>query len=113
MMASGKPPSDIYKNATMVLATALISMTGAYFLATKNAVSKDELPAIIKLNNPYENDAKDIKNKLDDLRDRVIKLDVQQRQIGVDIAGIAAKAGVTAHPITDSGDSQQPKERNK
>ena len=92
----------IWKTAALVLSSSLVSMMGAYFLATKNAVSKDELPAIIQQNNPYTKDAADIKSKLDDLKERVIKLDDYQKQIGQDVANIAAKSGVTAHPITDS-----------
>ncbi len=97
----------LYKTIALCLASALVSMLGAYYMATKNAVTKDELPAIIQQNNPYTKDAADIKSKLDDLRERVIRLDDYQKQIGQDVAGIAAKSGVTAHPVTDANQERK------
>jgi hypothetical protein len=94
--------NGIYKMVAGCLGSALIGVVGAYFVATHNVVTKDELPALIIQNNPYTQDAKDIKSKLDDLKERVIQLDDYQKQIGKDVANIAAKAGVTASPITDS-----------
>jgi hypothetical protein len=94
--------NGIYKVAAISLASIVISLIGAYFVATHNTVTKEELPALIIQNNPYIQDAKDIKSKLDDLKERVIRLDDYQKQIGQDVANVAAKAGVTAHPVTDS-----------
>ena len=94
--------NGIYKTVSLCLASAFISLTGAYFVASHNVVTKEELPALIQQNNPYTQDAKDIKSKLDDLKERIILLDAYQKQIGQDVANIAAKSGVTAHPITDS-----------
>jgi hypothetical protein len=93
--------NDIYRTLTLCLASALVSMVSAYLIATHNIVTREELPALIQQNNPYVQDAKDIKNKLDDLRERVIRLDDYQKQIGQDVADVAAKSGVSAHPVTD------------
>lgn len=106
---SDKPTNGIYKMVAACLVTALFTLVGAYFIATHNVVTKDDLPALIQKNNPYTEDAKDIKSKLDDLKERVIKLDDYQKQIGQDVSDIAQKARVTAHPITDS----LPKRRNQ
>lgn len=97
-----QPRNGVYKMVAACLGTAVVTLAGAYFAATHNVVTKEELPALIMQNNPYEKDAKDIKSKLDDLKERVIQLDDYQKQIGKDVANIAAKAGVTAAPITDS-----------
>lgn len=105
-MTPAKGSNDVYKTVSMCLASALLTLAGAYFATTKNAVTKDEVPALVQQNNPYTQDAKDIKAKLDDLRDRVIHLDDHQRQMGEDVAAIAAKAGVTAHPIAGAGGRQ-------
>lgn len=104
MMAQpiAKAENGIYKMATVFLSGALLSMVSAYFLSAKNVVTKDDLPALVRQLNPYEGDSKDIKSKLDDLKERVIRLDDYQKQIGKDVANIAAKAGVSASPITDS-----------
>jgi hypothetical protein len=100
-MMALKPSQDWYKTATVFLAGALVSMIGAYFLSAKNVVTKEDLPALVRQLNPYEGDSKDIKSKLDDLKERVILLDAYQKQIGRDVANIAAKAGVSASPVTD------------
>jgi hypothetical protein len=97
-----KQPSDIYKTATIFLAGALLSMITAYVAISRNAVTKDELPALIQQNNPYTQDAKDIKTRLDDLKERIILLDAYQKQIGQDVADIASSTGVTARPITNN-----------
>lgn len=105
-MTPAKASNDVYKTISMCLGSALLTLAGAYFTMSRNAVSRDEMPALVQQNNPYVQDAKDIKAKLDDLRDRVIHLDDHQRQMGEDVAAIAAKAGVTAHPIAGAGGRQ-------
>jgi hypothetical protein len=99
---SEQPRNGIYKMVAACLLSAVVALIGAYFVATHNAVTKEELPALMEQHNPYTQDQKDIKSKLDDLKERVIRLDDYQKQIGQDIANVAAKAGVTAHPVTDS-----------
>ena len=105
------PPTGngIWKTAALCLVSALISMTGAYFVVARSMVTKEELPTLIQVDNPYTQDAKDIKNKLDELKLRLDRLDehiLHQDdhiiQMGQDVANIATKAGVTAHPITSS-----------
>jgi uncharacterized protein (UPF0335 family) len=99
---SEKPTNGIYKMVAAVAISVAVSLAAAYFVATHNVVTKDDLPALIQKNNPYTEDAKDIKSKLDDLKERVIKLDDYQKQIGQDVSDIAQKARVPAHPITNS-----------
>jgi uncharacterized membrane protein len=100
--------NGIYKIIAVCLMGVVVSVVGAYFAASHNVVTKEELPALIQQNNPYTQDAKDIKSKLDDLKERIIKLDDYQKQIGQDVADIAAKSGVSAHPITDSNPRRKP-----
>ena len=101
--------NGIWKTIALMLASALISGTGAWLVSAHNVVTKEELPALIQVQNPYTQDAKDIKNKLDEMKARLDKMDehiLHQDdhiiQMGQDVANIAAKSGVTAHPITDS-----------
>jgi hypothetical protein len=99
--------NGIWKTTALMLASALVSGVGAWLVLAHNVVTKEELPALVQVQNPYTQDAKDIKDKLDEMKARLDKLDehiLHQDdhiiQMGQDVANIATKAGVTAHPIT-------------
>lgn len=93
-----RQPPEIYKTATVVLASVIVTLIGAYFMAARNAVTKDELPGLIQQYSPYTTDAKDIKAKLDELRDAQVKTTEQLHQVQIDTARIGEKLGVTASP---------------
>ena len=105
-MAITKPTPDIYKTLSIALGSIVVTLIGAYFIAVHNAVTKDELPGLIQQYSPYTTDAKDIKAKLDELRDAQVKSTEQLRQVQIDTARIGEKLGVTASPGLAAKDKQ-------
>jgi hypothetical protein len=91
-------PSDVYKTLSIALGSIIVTLIGAYLMAARNAVTKDELPGLIQQYSPYTADSKDIKAKLDELRDAQIKTTEQLHQVQIDTARIGEKLGVTASP---------------
>lgn len=89
---------SIYKMATLILASALITLLGAYFASQKNVVTREELPGLIEHYNPYTQDQKDLKNQVANLQNEVVELRGQVRQLQTDVGNISAKLGVTASP---------------
>lgn len=87
-----------YKSATLILASALVTLIGAYFVNQKNVVTREELPGLIEHYNPYTQDQKDLKNQVQGLRDEVVELRGQVRQLQTDVGNISAKLGVVAQP---------------
>ena len=106
MMTPLKTTPDIYKTLTVALGSIIVTLVGAYFVAAHNAVTKEELPGLIQQYSPYTSDAKDIKAKLDELRDAQIKTAEQLRQVQIDTARIGEKLGVTASPGLAAKDKQ-------
>ena len=93
-----RQPPEVYKTLTIALSSIVVTLIGAYFIATHNAVTKEELPGLIQQYSPYTTDAKDIKAKLDELRDEQVKTTEQLHQVQIDTARIGDKLGVTASP---------------
>jgi hypothetical protein len=93
-----KPAPDIYKTLTITLASIVVTLIGAYFLAARNVVTKEELPGLIQQYSPYTVDSKDIKTKLDELRFEQIRTTEQVRQLQIDTARIGEKLGVPGTP---------------
>jgi len=98
--------NGMYKTVAVALGSIVVTLVGAYFVATRDVVTKAELPGLMRQSNPYEGDAKDIKAKLDELRDAQIKTAEQLRQVQIDTARIGEKLGVTASPGLAAKDKQ-------
>jgi hypothetical protein len=96
--AKSTPPPDIYKTLSIAFGSIIVTLVGAYFMAAHNAVTKDELPGLVQQYSPYTADSKDIKAKLDELRDAQIRTTEQLRQLQIDTARIADKLHITASP---------------
>jgi hypothetical protein len=90
--------NGIYKILTVALGSIVVTLVGAYFLATHDSVKKEDLPGLVQQYSPYTADSKDIKAKLDELRDSQVKTEEQLHQLQIDTARIGEKLGVTASP---------------
>lgn len=104
-------PPDIYKTLAVALGSVVVTLIGAYLMSARNAVTKDELPGLIQQYSPYTTDAKDIKAKLDELRDAQVKTTEQLRQVQIDTARIGEKLGVTASPGVALKERERERER--
>jgi hypothetical protein len=93
-----RQPPDVYKTLTVAFGSIIVTLVGAYFVAAHNAVTKDEIPGLIQQYSPYTSDSKDIKTKLDELRDSQVRTTEQLHQLQIDTARIADKLGVQASP---------------
>jgi len=93
-----QPRNGIYKTLAVTLGGVIVTLVGAYLVATHNVVTKEDLPGLIQQYSPYTADSKDIKAKLDELRDSQVKTTEQLHQLQIDTARIADKLGVVASP---------------
>lgn len=96
--------NEIYKTMTACLGSALVTMMGAYMLATHDTVTKAEMPGYISQYSPYTSDQKEIKGQIDSLAVQTTTLQDQVRQLQIDTARISEKLGVPAHPGDPNGD---------
>ena len=94
--------SDIYKTFTIFLSGVLVSIVGAYFASAHDVVTKADLPGLMRQYNPYENDSKDIKAKLEELAEHQAEQGAQLMQLQVDTGRISERVGVPAHPSGDT-----------
>lgn len=90
--------SDIYKTLSIAFGSIIVTLIGAFFVANRNAVSKEELPGLIQQYSPYTSDSKAIQSKLDELQIQQAQTIEQVRQIQIDTARISEKLGVSASP---------------
>jgi hypothetical protein len=90
--------SDIYKTTTIILGSIVVTIVGAYFMAARDAVKKEDLPGLIQQYSPYTADSKNIQSRLDVLQIEQAKTTEQLRQLQIDTARIGEKLGVTASP---------------
>jgi len=97
--SNGKSSNDVYKFLTMFFSGVLVSGAVAFFSANHNAVTKDELPGLVKQNSPYTEDAAKIALELEELRaeqkeqSKTLNQQAQtMMQIQSDVANIVRKS---------------------
>lgn len=105
--------SNFYQKALYCLAGLFVGAIGMAYTVGRNVITKDDLknqmPALIAEYSPYTQDAKAIAVELGTLKESVElntsmhteqyqHIEDQITQIQTDLARVAAKSGVTAHP---------------
>lgn len=105
MVTKSSSDSNVYQSVALFLAGVVISGFVSYMAMGRNNVTKDELdkviPALMKQNDAYLPDKRDISTQLQALHDEQVRQGAQQQQMAVDIGRISEKMGVTAHPATE------------
>ena len=102
--------ADVWKYiATSAVSIVLAGMV-FFVISPKNVVTEDQLrrdmPGYITQYSTYTQDAKDISSRLAAIDKTLTIMQARQEQQASDIAVIASKSHVTAHPVQDGPGNQ-------